>query len=155
MAKRRKYLTDTNLGIRPINVIDALPVKDLTDDEITKLFFYRFDADALVMTYVERDGQLVNYHGRVRKEVSYRLAYRKLIEALESIKLIQMIDGPNYLDEMPQELLDELTDQFTSEGERYANFNTMWRQVLSEEPTPLEMTQLIAELKRSGYLEIP
>ena len=91
MIKKRKYLSDTECGIRPINIIDSLPVKDLTDDEITKLFFARFDADALVIAYVDREG-VNGFFGRVRKEKSYQVAYRKLLEVMNSLDMSANVD---------------------------------------------------------------
>lgn len=48
--------TDTEKGIRTIREIEKLPVNQLRDDEIVKLFFKRFDANALVCIYQEKNG---------------------------------------------------------------------------------------------------
>lgn len=71
MAKNRKHPTDTEYGIRPINVIESLRVDELTDDEVCKLFFMRFDANALIMAYYDRAGN-GHYLGRLRRENAFQ-----------------------------------------------------------------------------------
>ncbi len=46
---------DTTVGIRSMTVIKKLPVCQLTDEEICKLFFKRFDAKAMVFIYMDKD----------------------------------------------------------------------------------------------------
>lgn len=56
MAKNNQK-TDTESGIRSKRDIDNLPVKALTDDEITKLFFNRFKANCLVLMFQDDKGK--------------------------------------------------------------------------------------------------
>jgi hypothetical protein len=66
MKKReKKYLTDSETGVRRLPVIENLPVNALTDQEICKLFFERFGADALVMVYLT-EKEPPQLFGRVR-----------------------------------------------------------------------------------------
>lgn len=79
--KHKKFLTDAELGIRRLPQIENLPVKELTDSEICKLFFDRFDADALLLIYFPRDqgGGLPQLFGRVRMKGLATSAYRRLL----------------------------------------------------------------------------
>ncbi|WP_428661932.1 hypothetical protein [Runella sp.] len=57
--------------------IDNLPVKALTDEEICKLFFKRFDANALVMIYVDKQGKSTMF-GRLYRRTAVFNTYRRL-----------------------------------------------------------------------------
>ncbi|RIV19735.1 hypothetical protein DYU11_22665 [Fibrisoma montanum] len=87
MKNKRTYPTDTQAGIRRINEIQNLPVKELTDDEVVKLFFKRFDAKALVMLYEDDKGQRYLF-GRLyhRKNIINR--YRALVRYIESLSTL-------------------------------------------------------------------
>ena len=86
MAKKRKYLTDAEAGIRTITQIENLPVKELTDTEICKLFLVRFEANALVMCYTDQAGG-EHFFGRLRTENSYRATYRRLLEVINQLDI--------------------------------------------------------------------
>lgn len=63
--KKRDFYKDSELEIRNMNEINSLPVKQLTDLEIIKLFFSRFQASALVMIYFDKEG--IHISSRVNK----------------------------------------------------------------------------------------
>lgn len=63
--RERNLFKDSELEIRHLNIIKSLPVKDLTDFEIMKLFFSRFQASALVMIYFDKEG--IHISSRVNK----------------------------------------------------------------------------------------
>lgn len=65
MALKDSYQKDSDVGIRNMRDIKSSPVKELTDDEIVKLFFDRFNAEALVMMYQDKQG-LRYFFGRAR-----------------------------------------------------------------------------------------
>lgn len=79
-----KYPTDKEVGIRSITQINKLPVSELTDSEICKLFFCRFDANALVMIYEDKAGER-HLFGRLftRKNIISR--YKALIRYTRGI----------------------------------------------------------------------
>lgn len=76
---KRKFPTDTEVGIRPINVIEKMPVGQLSDEEVCKLFFARFEAVALVMSYVDGEG-VEHSFGRLKRGESVIRAYRALLQ---------------------------------------------------------------------------
>lgn len=84
MAKH-KYPTDTETGIRTITQIMNLPVRELSDEEICKLFFRRFDAKALVMVYVDKDDQEYIF-GRLYGQAKWVAQYRRLLHLVERVK---------------------------------------------------------------------
>lgn len=79
-----KYITDTESGIRTITQIEKLPVKELNDEEICKLFFKRFDAEALIMVYQDKSGQMSSF-GRLRRGQRVFAAYRMLCSILNNV----------------------------------------------------------------------
>ena len=79
-----KYRTDTADGIRTITQIRNLPMGELTDEEVCKLFFDRFDAEALVMVYVDKEGQ-EHIFGRLRKKAKWVAAYRRLLHLVNRV----------------------------------------------------------------------
>lgn len=85
MAKK-KYPSDTEIGIRTLPQIENLPVRELTDNEVVKLFFRRFDAEAIVMAYVDKDG-INGVFGRLRREQTYQGVYEKLCLILDELDL--------------------------------------------------------------------
>lgn len=84
MEKKRKYPTDTEAGIKTITQIRNLPSCQLTDEEFTKAFFDRFQAKALLLTYVDEKCQ---YHtfGRLKKGAKEFTYYRSLLIKLKSL----------------------------------------------------------------------
>lgn len=82
--KKRTYLTDAQVGSRPLAKIEKLPVCELTDNEIVKLFFRRFNADALVMAYIDSDG-VRGIYGRTRSDPAYYDVHTRLSEILSGL----------------------------------------------------------------------
>lgn len=82
--RKRKYPTDTEAGIRPINVIRSLPSGELTDEEFVKEFFDRFEAKALIVCYTE-DGTTFTSFGRLKSGANPTEWYRKIIERLDKV----------------------------------------------------------------------
>lgn len=77
MAKR-KYQTNTEAGIRSITQIRNLPSCQLTDEEFAKEFFDRFQAKAMIVSYVDEHDQYFAF-GRVKKGAKYNTYYRSLL----------------------------------------------------------------------------
>ncbi|MDB5241421.1 MAG: hypothetical protein JWP57_2046 [Spirosoma sp.] len=75
--KKKEWLTDRDEGVRTIVQIRNLPVKELTDTEICKLFFDRFEATALVMLYEDKDG-VRHCFGRLKTRKQIIANYRRL-----------------------------------------------------------------------------
>lgn len=65
------YKTDTEAGIRRLNQIAKLPVSELTDEEHIKYFFKRFDCESLVITWLDKEGE-INTFGRLRRNKKAR-----------------------------------------------------------------------------------
>ena len=65
MALKDKYQKDKDSGIKNLREIKNSPVSGLTDEEIAKLFFDRFGAEALVMLYMDKQGLKYSF-GRLR-----------------------------------------------------------------------------------------
>jgi hypothetical protein len=79
MAQNKKYVTDTEAGIRNINTIRKLPSCQLTDEEFVKEFFDRFEAKAMVLLYVDKTEQQQTF-GRLKKGSKVYGYYRGLLE---------------------------------------------------------------------------
>lgn len=100
MAKKRKYPSDTEVGIRTISQIEKLPVCQLTDEEICKLFFGRFEAKALVMMYVDENNEQQAF-GRLKATKSCEAllddlsAYYDTVHVITNLALINNPDGRN------------------------------------------------------------
>lgn len=84
MAKRI-YVTDKSVGIRTITQIGGLTMNELTDDEICKLFFRRFEAKALIMVYVDKDDQEFIF-GRLYGQSKWVSQYRRLLQLVERVR---------------------------------------------------------------------
>jgi hypothetical protein len=65
-------------------VIEKLPVNELADEEICKLFFERFGAKALVMVYLTDEEELPAVYGRFRTRGKGLTRYRRLLEHFEN-----------------------------------------------------------------------
>ena len=95
--KKQHYITDTAAGIRRIDEIRKLPSCQLTDEEFVKEFFDRFNAKALIMVYVDEQGQSVGF-GRLKKGAKpfeyYRMLSNKM-DALFDVKSCKEIDANN------------------------------------------------------------
>jgi len=77
------YITsDTEAGIRPINVIDKLPSCQLTDEEFVKAFYARFDARAMVILYVDVFGKSFLF-GRLHRRSSYKSWYASMVRIIQ------------------------------------------------------------------------
>lgn len=83
MKKRRKYKTDSEAGIRPINVIDKLPSCELTDEEFIKQFYHRFGATALVVAYCDEEGEK-HLFGRLKYGRNPGYWYRQLLHVVDA-----------------------------------------------------------------------
>jgi hypothetical protein len=62
---RPKLLRDSQVGIRNLREIKNLPVKELTDEEIVKLFAAKFDINSMVFIYQDKKGEKFCF-GRLR-----------------------------------------------------------------------------------------
>ncbi|PQA60181.1 hypothetical protein [Siphonobacter curvatus] len=87
MAKKRKHPTDTEVGIRTISQIEKLPVGELTDEEICKLFFRRFGAKALIMMYIDDTGEQQAF-GRLYRTKSGEALYDRLSSYFGSVQVL-------------------------------------------------------------------
>jgi hypothetical protein len=76
--KAPKFKTDREDGIRNLRVIKSLPVSELTDEEICKLFLSRFEARAIVMMYVDKQGQYYSF-GRLYSGKELFARYRRCV----------------------------------------------------------------------------
>jgi hypothetical protein len=63
--------SDTAAGIRRKNIIDKLPISELTDEEIIKFFSNRFDVEALALVYMDKKGEIFCF-GRRRRNKNAR-----------------------------------------------------------------------------------
>ena len=79
---KKHYKTDTEVGIRPINVIRALPSCELNDEEFVKEFFERFGAKALILAYFD-DKDEVTCLGRLKRGAQPFKYYRTLASILK------------------------------------------------------------------------
>lgn len=80
--RKHKYPTDTEAGIRSITKIRSLPSGQLTDEEFAKEFFDRFQAKALILTYIDADNQTFCM-GRLMKGAQPHQYYRGLMAGLQ------------------------------------------------------------------------
>lgn len=82
--RKHKYPTDTEVGIRTITQIRALPSGQLTDEEFVKEFFDRFEAKALLLTYIDEKNVLHRF-GRLKHGAMASSFYRGLIQEFERV----------------------------------------------------------------------
>jgi hypothetical protein len=80
--KKREWKTDKEAGVRSLTMLYKLPVQELTDTEICKIFFKMFDAEALIMLYQDKEGQ-THFFGRLNQPHKVFERYRHLCNWLE------------------------------------------------------------------------
>ncbi len=82
--RKRKYISDTEAGIRTITQIKNLPSCELTDEEFVKEFFDRFEAKAMIMIYVDGAGEFISF-GRLKHGLKPFSYYRMLMAKVSAL----------------------------------------------------------------------
>ncbi|UHG93453.1 hypothetical protein [Spirosoma oryzicola] len=80
------------------------------------------------------------------KEIKKRIDQSRLIHS-------DLYEEPVFknLAELTQQQLDQLSEDFVGEGDRYANFKTLWGNFISQRPDMTAVVQLLTQLEDWGY----
>ena len=84
--QKHKYPTDTEAGIRTMPQLRALSAGQLTDEEFAKMFFDRFDANAMVLIYFDANDISTSF-GRIKRGTKHIAYYRSLLRFLREARM--------------------------------------------------------------------